>query len=552
MAPHAAAAADAAASKFKQHSYNDLLNALSVVDNCLQLVSEHVAAAAGAGAGGVGAVAGDLVHMRRAVDHIADLLDMAQDFEAARRGRLQLRAEAVDVDALLERVAAQSGSWVAEGAALEVDTPEPGLLARADGARLRRALLSLVKAAARFTKEGRIRLRAAAQGREVLVVEVEGAGAGRKGAALEAGLRGDWAAAPEIALCGAIVRRMDGDIRSDAAGAAGRRVVLYLPAAEPRGEGLREEERGGGEEGKGGGEEEKGGAAKRRAEDPARAAAPRRRKRRRARGALPARLRVLVCDDAASVRKLITRRLRKLSEQWEFVEVENGERAMEVLDRTRFDVIIMDEYMDQADGRLEGHAVVREIRARKIDAVIVACSGAAHRHELFAVGANLVWGKPLPSDAAIVEQLGAKLSGLPGRVGVLIVDDQRVCRMVARTKLRKLGHESWDFHMAADAEEALRIYEQRRGRIDLVLVDEMLGEHSESGTQLIARLRGMGSAAVIVGISGAYKAPNHLQAGADLSWGKPLPSNETIWQQLAPRLQALPRGAGEDGAAPRG
>ena len=96
--------------------------------------------------------------------------------------------------------------------------------------------------------------------------------------------------------------------------------------------------------------------------------------------------------------------------------------------------------------------------------------------------------------------------------------------MVAVNRLRRLGHQSWTFLEASGADEALEVWRGHEAKIDLIVVDELLGE-GERGSDVIRRLREAGSKAVIVGISGTNFEQLHIEVGADLSWEKPFPGD---------------------------
>merc|ERR1712232_1341013 len=70
-----------------------------------------------------------------------------------------------------------------------------------------------------------------------------------------------------------------------------------------------------------------------------------------------------------------------------------------------FDVIIMDQHMDSAGGVLLGTDTVGQLRKRKIDSVIVGCSGIDIDELFMNHGADWVMKKPTPPNNVIVRQL---------------------------------------------------------------------------------------------------------------------------------------------------
>ena len=61
--------------------------------------------------------------------------------------------------------------------------------------------------------------------------------------------------------------------------------------------------------------------------------------------------------------------------------------------------------MQEAGGVLVGTDVISIMRCSKLDLFIIGCSGNELDHLFFGAGADLVWGKPLPSNAMIKKQL---------------------------------------------------------------------------------------------------------------------------------------------------
>ena len=94
----------------------------------------------------------------------------------------------------------------------------------------------------------------------------------------------------------------------------------------------------------------------------------------------------------------------------------NGEEAMEIIRlRTEarttnpsfqpmFDVIIMDQYMGDSGGVMLGSdTIIAMRRDYKVDSWIIGCSGNDIDAEFIQAGANVVWGKPLPSNQVMIE-----------------------------------------------------------------------------------------------------------------------------------------------------
>jgi len=94
---------------------------------------------------------------KRLLALINDVLDLSK-IEA---GAMEVTLDRVDVDALVHEAAATvKPSALANGTAISVEVSEPLGLARTDGFKLSQCLLNLLSNAAKFTKDGQIKLRA--------------------------------------------------------------------------------------------------------------------------------------------------------------------------------------------------------------------------------------------------------------------------------------------------------------------------------------------------------------------------------------------------------
>ena len=121
--------------------------------------------------------------------------------------------------------------------------------------------------------------------------------------------------------------------------------------------------------------------------------------------------------------------------------------------------------------------------------------------------------------------------------------------------LTKVGRASWQFSEAETANAALAMMgfqppeatghpedwtarphdgtaSRGQARIaDLIVLDEDM-PGGMPGSAAMRALRKAGSTAVIVGFSGSAMAAEHFAAGADLSWSKPLPSEQELSASL--------------------
>ena len=130
---------------------------------------------------------------------------------------------------------------------------------------------------------------------------------------------------------------------------------------------------------------------------------------------------ILIVDDVKLNRQLLRRRFERVepfkSARWECHEAVNGEAALEIMSKTDFNLVTMDENMSLTSGILTGTETVKEFRAReklasrtnksvkKHKCIIIAVSGnvaTRDRTRYLDAGMDAVWGKPLPNGNQMV------------------------------------------------------------------------------------------------------------------------------------------------------
>ena len=117
-------------------------------------------------------------------------------------------------------------------------------------------------------------------------------------------------------------------------------------------------------------------------------------------------LRILLVDDIKMNRIMLKRRLQKyIAPHSEIIEASTGEDALALCEKSNFDVIIMDQYMEESGGILVGTDAIIALRRIKVPSVIIGCSGNDLALEFIRSGADIVWRKPLPSNTEIIQQL---------------------------------------------------------------------------------------------------------------------------------------------------
>jgi CheY-like chemotaxis protein len=122
---------------------------------------------------------------------------------------------------------------------------------------------------------------------------------------------------------------------------------------------------------------------------------------------------ILIIDDVQMNRLMLSRRLKKgVAPNSSILEASTGEEGLSICANNTFDVIIVDQYMEEAGGVMVGTDVVFAMRRKRIDSIIIGCSGNDMDDLFQEAGADWVWKKPMPSNSTIVKQL---LSGLQRR-----------------------------------------------------------------------------------------------------------------------------------------
>ncbi len=117
-------------------------------------------------------------------------------------------------------------------------------------------------------------------------------------------------------------------------------------------------------------------------------------------------LRFLIIDDIKMNRTMLKRRILKCIAPNSIVEeAATGEEALTICGNRNFDVIIVDQYMEEAGGVMVGTDVCYAMRRMNIEAVMIGCSGNDLDKEFMEAGANFVWKKPMPINDMIIADL---------------------------------------------------------------------------------------------------------------------------------------------------
>jgi len=118
----------------------------------------------------------------------------------------------------------------------------------------------------------------------------------------------------------------------------------------------------------------------------------------------------LIIDDVKMNRTMLKRRITKsIAPNAEIKEAATGEEALVMCGTENFDVVVVDQYMEEAGGVMVGTDVVFAMRRMRFEAVIIGCSGNDLDDQFAEAGADLVWQKPMPSNSKIIDDIRAAM-----------------------------------------------------------------------------------------------------------------------------------------------
>lgn len=134
------------------------------------------------------------------------------------------------------------------------------------------------------------------------------------------------------------------------------------------------------------------------------------------------------------------------------------------------------------------------------------------------------------ANLSIAASPAGKNSFFRGKYRLLIVDDEKMGRKFLKRRFSRLFPEATVTEVAS-GEDAL--LEASNHRYDVITMDHFMAINEMTGDETILELRSrFRSDALILGVSGNNKQAEHLQAGADLFFQKPLPSDTLLVESL--------------------
>lgn len=114
---------------------------------------------------------------------------------------------------------------------------------------------------------------------------------------------------------------------------------------------------------------------------------------------------ILIMDDIKLNRMMLSRRIKKfIAPNSKITMVETAEKASELCEKQSFDIMICDQYLEEAGGVMVGTDFIVAARRNGSNSLIVGCSGNDLSNAFMDAGADMVWGKPLPKNDEILTQ----------------------------------------------------------------------------------------------------------------------------------------------------
>lgn len=114
---------------------------------------------------------------------------------------------------------------------------------------------------------------------------------------------------------------------------------------------------------------------------------------------LPEELSVLLVDDDAVLRKLFVRAVKKARPNWAIQEAASGEKALQLCETEKFDLIFLDQYMASVEKQLLGTETATAMRSRGVKSIICGLSANDIKDTYIRAGADNFILKPIPCKA---------------------------------------------------------------------------------------------------------------------------------------------------------
>lgn len=379
----------------------------------------------------------DLHKIRTAGKHLLGLINDVLDLSKIEAGKIELAPETTTVAAFMEDVEGTVRPLIARNHNRLVVSDRASGSMRVDVTKLRQILLNLLSNAAKFTRDGTVRLAAESEqrdGRDWVVFKISDTGIGMTAAqqerVFEPFVQADATTSREyggtglgLTLSRRFAETMGGAIELSSQPGAGSTFTVSIPAA-PR------------------------------PPAPSSAAAPE---------AGTPRATILIIDDDGPGSELVARMLAP--ERYRVLSASAGDQGLSLAAAERPDLILLDVLMPRTDG----WTVLARLKADPALAAIPVVMISVTRNQQLgiALGAADYLVKPV-ARKALLDVLGKHLAGA-GRGSILVIDDDTTTRSMLR---RTLERQDWTVHEAADGAAGLQQLDAHQPA--LILLDLMM------------------------------------------------------------------------------
>jgi signal transduction histidine kinase/CheY-like chemotaxis protein len=444
-----AVAANEAKSRFLANMSHELRTPMNAVIGYAELLAEE------AEDRGLDDLIPDLNKIRSSGRHLLGLINDVLDLSKIEASKMELRFEPIQVEVLIEELAATIRPIAsANGNELVITRRQPPQEIHTDLVKLRQAALNLLSNGCKFTRDGTVELIVSGsgeRGREWLELAVRDTGIGMSEDQLAklfqpftqadaSTTRTYGGTGLGLSISKGLCELMGGNITVESSPGRGSIFTIRLPVEAVHDSPSRVQPF-----------EQAGSAASGR------------------------RGRVLVIDDDPASLEMLRRLLA--GEGYAVAVAEDGFSGLRLARESRPDVIILDVLMP----RLDGWSVLEQLKSdrelRRIPVVMVTFVDEPRR--AFALGAAEYLTKPVDRDRLreVVAAIGDRGNGR-----ALVVDDDSATRKLLTRVLRREG---WDVHSAGDGREGLELF--RRLRPAVVLLDLIMPD--VDGFEFLATMR---------------------------------------------------------------
>ena len=495
----AAAAANHAKSQFVANMSHELRTPLNAIIGYSEMLQEDAVDQGSAN------LVPDLRKIHQAGSHLLRLINDVLDLSKIEAHKMELYLENFDLQKLLDEVAETVRPMMAQHKnELTVLRPEGSFMVYSDLTKMRQILYNLLSNAAKFTKQGAVRLRlsqASLGGKPSLCVEVEDEGIGitkeQMSRLFQSFVQADASTTRRYGGTGLgltvtkrFVEMMGGLISVESEFGKGTTFAVRLPlrsGAPPAQDQAPDQTQ---DQAQDRAQDQTQNQAQDRTQDQAQnQAQPISDERPAVPGALeaaeprpaggPSQRVVIVVDDDATVRDLLRKYIEALG--YQVAVAESGEQCLRLAKKLRPDVITLDVLMPGMDGWMILSSLKADPELSSIPVIMV--SILEEKLTGYSLGAAEYVTKPV-SREELARALNQYRSDVRGEQQVMIVEDDPTARDMLEHLLNKAG---WTISPAANGQVALDLLAAATKLPSAILVDLMMPEMD--GFTFIERLR---------------------------------------------------------------